>query len=268
MPCPLKVHRWGSGQHLVLCLHASGLSGFQWKRLADKLHSEFSFLAPDFLGCGQSPPPSSGIDFSYEEDLQAILALIDSLDKPVILLAHSYGGFIGLKSALARPHRIDALGFYEPVLWGGLASFRGLPIERVVLDFDPSMILLNQDLAGSETWLKGFIDYWNGPGSWAAMTAAQRQPMKAMAIKLFAEVREVILDPTPHTAYAALHQPTLLMHGTTSPAEVLTMKDILAQILPNAQSQCIPGGHMNPIRNPLPVNAHFELFLKRSATLS
>ena len=257
----VHVHRWGSVGPLVLCLHSSGLSGFQWKRLADKVQARF--VAPDFLGCGQSPPSPNGLDFSYGEDVEQIVALLDELAEPVLLLGHSYGGFIGLKSALQRPHRVSAMAFYEPVMWGGLASYRGVPIERVVQRFDPEQSLLNRELAGTETWMRRFIDYWNGEGSYDAMTEPQRRPMFAMAEKLFAEVKEVVVDPTPHTAYAPLTQPSLILHGTTSPPEVLQMKDILSGVLPNASTACVPGGHMNPVRNPLPVNAHFELFLRR-----
>lgn len=263
MSCRLHVHRWGTHGPLVLCLHSSGLSGFQWKRLADKVAGDFRFAVPDFLGCGQSPLSPHGLDFRYGEDVEQVVALLDALAEPVILLGHSYGGFIGLKSALQRPQQIRAMAFYEPVMWGGLASYRGVAIGEVVSRFDPEGYLLNRELAGTETWMERFIDYWNGPGSWAAMSQPQRRPMFAMGEKLYAEVKEVVVDRTPHTEYAVLTQPALLLHGTTSPPEVLQMKDILSQVLANSSTACIPGGHMNPVRNPLPVNAHFDLFLRR-----
>lgn len=261
MKSRLHLHRWGTAGRAVLCLHSSGLSAFQWKRLADKVR-DHRFLCPDFLGCGSSPPSPNGLDFSYHEDVRQVVALLDEIAEPVILLAHSYGGFIGLKSALQRPEQVRAMGFYEPVLWGGLASFRGVPIDQVVARFDPEGYLLNRELAGTVTWMERFIDYWNGQGSYAAMTEPQRRPMFAMAEKLWAEVKEVVIDRTPHTEYETLTQPTLILHGTTSPSEVLEMKDILRQVLTNVTTACIPGGHMNPVRNPLPVNAHFELFLR------
>ncbi len=265
MSCRLHVHRWGAQGPQVLCLHSSGLSGFQWKRLADKTAGAYRFLAPDFLGCGQSPQSPNGLDFRYTEDVEQIVELLDELDEPVLLLGHSYGGFIGLKSALQRPTKIRAMAFYEPVLWGGLASYRNRPIEKVVERFDPEGYLLDKTLAGTEQWMERFIDYWNGPGSYQAMSESARRPMFAMGDKLYAEVKEVVVDRTPHTDYAPLTQPTLVLHGTTSPPEVLQMKDILSEVLPNVSTACIPGGHMNPVRNPIPVNAHFELFLKRQA---
>lgn len=268
MPCQLNIHRWGSTGPLVLCLHSSGLSGLQWRRLSEKVTDQHRVWAPDFLGYGQSPPSPNGVDFRYNEDLEQVLALLDQCGEPVLLLGHSYGGFIALKAALARPNVVTALCLYEPVMWGGLASYRGVPIEDVVRRFDPALILLDKTQAGSENYLHRFIDYWNGPGAWAAMSPAQRSPIIAGAQKIAAEVFEVVTDSTPHTAYQKLRQPIHILHGTVSPAEVLAMKDILQEVLPHLTTACIPGGHMNPIKNPLPVNAHFQLFLKKARQLS
>ena len=266
MSCQLHIHRWGQSGPLVLALHSSGLSGLQWRRLSEKVSSEHRLLAPDFLGYGSSPKSVNGVNFTYQEDLREVLKLLDDLAEPVILLGHSYGGFIALKAALARPGQVKTMALYEPVMWGGLASHRGCHIHEVVKRFDPELLLLDKSAAGSEAYLSRFIDYWNGPGSWAAMSPTARKPVIAGGEKIAAEVYEVVTDPTPHTDYLALKQPILILHGTVSPPEVLEMKDILASQQFDLRTACIPGGHMNPVKNPLPVNAHFELFLKKWRT--
>ena len=247
----------------MVCLHSSGLSGLQWRRLGEKVSPHHRVLAPDFLGYGGSPASPNGLNFRYQEDVDQIVALLDELAEPVIFLGHSYGGFIALKSALARPGSVLGFCLYEPVLWGGLASYRGVPIEEVVKRFDSSLLLLDKSKAGTEEYLSTFVDYWNGPGSWAAMTPLQRKPVESGAEKIACEVFEVVTDSTPHTDYASLKQPMHILHGTTSPVEVLAMKDILVETLSQVTTACIPGGHMNPVKNPLPVNAHFTLFLQK-----
>lgn len=259
----MKVHRWGDIGVPVIALHCSGLSGLQWRRIGETAGRFHQFLAPDFLGYGQSPASPNGIEFRYTEDVEQVIALIDEMDTPCLLLGHSYGGFIALKSALQRPRQTLGLCLYEPVIWGGLASFRGVPIEEVVRRFDPNLLLLQKSEAGTEDYLHTFIDYWNGEGAWAAMTDVQKKPVVSGAEKIAAEVFEVVTDTTPHTVYGKLRCPIHLLHGTLSPPEVLAMKDILVETVGHLTTACIPGGHMNPIRNPIPVNAHFELFLKK-----
>ena len=246
-----------------MALHSSGLSGLQWRRLAEKVSLHHKLYALDFLGYGSSPPSENGIDFRYTEDLAETLLFLDQVSEPIVLLGHSYGGFIALKSALARPDKVAALCLYEPVVWGSLASHRAVPIETVVQRFDPELRLLDKTQAGTEAYLRTFIDYWNGPGTWDSMTPVQRRPMMDSGFKIAAEVYEVVTDQTPHTEYRSLEQPVQILHGTSSPPEVLSMKDILSETIPNIKTACIPGGHMNPIRNPLPVNAHFSLFLQK-----
>ena len=263
MKCLLHIHRWGQNGTLTLALHSSGLSGLQWRRLAEKCDSQHRILAPDFLGYGQSPPSPNGINFRYTEDLEQTLALVDALGEPFLLLGHSYGGFLALKLALERPRQVLGICLYEPVMWGGLASFRGCPIEEIVRRFDPGLLLLDKSKAQSEEYLRTFIDYWNGPGAWQSMTQLQRKPVVSGAEKIAAEVYEVVTDPTPHTDYARITSPIHILHGTISPPEVLAMKDILAETIPHLSTACIPGGHMNPIRNPIPVNANFSLFLQK-----
>jgi pimeloyl-ACP methyl ester carboxylesterase len=259
----LKVHRWGAVGVPVVALHCSGLSGLQWRRIGEAAGSHHQILAPDFLGYGGSPASPNGLNFRYSEDVEQVVALIDELRTPCLMLGHSYGGFIALKAALERPEQILGLCLYEPVMWGGLASFSGVPIEDVVRRFDPDLLLLNKSQAGTETYLHTFIDYWNGEGAWASMTDLQKKPVLNGAEKIAAEVYEVVTDTTPHTDYRQIDCPIHILHGTISPPEVLAMKDILVQTIPHLSTACIPGGHMNPIRNPIPVNAHFELFLKK-----
>jgi pimeloyl-ACP methyl ester carboxylesterase len=259
----LKVHRWGASGTPVVALHSSGLSGLQWRRISEAVDIHHQVLAPDFLGYGGSPSSPNGLDFRYTEDVEQVVAVLDELNTPFLLLGHSYGGFIALKSALARPELTLGLCLYEPVMWGGLASYRGVQIEDVVRRFDPSLRLLDKSQAGTESYLHTFIDYWNGAGAWEAMTELQKKPVIQGAEKIAAEVYEVVTDTTPHTDYQQIHCPIHILHGTVSPPEVLAMKDILQETIPHLTTACIPGGHMNPIRNPIPVNAHFELFLKK-----
>jgi len=263
MTSVLKIHRWGQQGTPVVALHCSGLSGLQWRRIGEACSEHHQVLAPDFLGYGGSPPSPNGLDFRYTEDLEQILAFLDGLATPYLLLGHSYGGFIALKCAVARPRQTLGMCLYEPVMWGGLASYRGMSIREVVKRFDPDLVLLDKTKAGTEKYLHTFINYWNGEGFWEAMTPTQRRPVIEGAEKIAAEVYEVLSDKTPHTEYQSISCPLHILHGTVSPPEVLAVKDILVEIVSGVTTACIPGGHMNPIRNPIPVNAHFQLFLQK-----
>ncbi len=259
--CRLHVHRWGQQGPLVIALQSSGMTGLQWRHLANLGEDRFRFWAPDLLNWGQSPSSPNGLRYRHQEDLEQILALIDESGEEVSLAGHSYGGFLALKTALARPDKVLRLALYEPVIWGGLASFSQRSIHRIVERFDPEGLLLNESLAGQDHWMERFIDYWNGPGTWANFSANARRPLQEQSSKLFAEVREAVTDPTPHTEYRGIQAPTLIVHGTVSPPETLAMKEILKRQIPQCATVCVEGGHMAPVRAPKLVDPHLSTFL-------
>src|SRR5690606_26005083 len=62
-------------------------------------------IAVDHLGCGLSDKPR---DFSYRlaDHVDNLVRLIDALDlRDITLLAHDWGGAIGMGAAAARPQR-------------------------------------------------------------------------------------------------------------------------------------------------------------------
>lgn len=238
------------------------MTGLQWRHLANLGEGRFRLWAPDLLNWGQSPPSPNGIRYRHQEDLEQILSLIDESAETVSLVGHSYGGFLALKAALARSDRVCRLALYEPVIWGGLASFSKRSIQQIVERFDPEGLLLNESVAGTEQWMERFIDYWNGPGTWSSFSANARRPLQDQSAKLFAEVREAVTNPTPHTAYRDIPAPTLIVHGTVSPPETLAMKEILRRQIPLCTTACVEGGHMAPVRVPKLVDPHLLTFLE------
>lgn len=66
-----------------------------------------AFVRFDYRGCGESTGAFE--DFTLEDWRDDALAVIDSIDGPVVLVGSSMGGWVMLLAALARPKRIAAL---------------------------------------------------------------------------------------------------------------------------------------------------------------
>ncbi|SHN75901.1 alpha/beta fold hydrolase [Cryptosporangium aurantiacum] len=111
-----RVHRCGpaSGRPLVL-LHGGGATSTAWFAVASGLADAFRVHAPDLVGdAGRSVPGDTRL--RRPDDLHTWLdAVLDglSLDR-TSLGGHSYGGWIALTYALARPHRVERLALLEP----------------------------------------------------------------------------------------------------------------------------------------------------------
>ena len=117
-----------------------------------------------------------------------------------------------------------------------------------------------------------FVDYWSGPGTWAAMDAGRQQRLALQMPKVGAEFLAAFADPLPLDAWRALEMPVLLLGGETSPAPVRAINALLASVLPRSASVVLPGiGHMGPmthadeVREWLPEAASMAIATRRPA---
>ncbi len=244
----------GIGTHVIL-LHSGGLSSRQWGRFAEELAGGYRVVSPDFLGYGRSSPWPQDEEFHFILDALAIEALLDSIPEPVHLVGHSYGGFIALLVALHRPALVRSLAVFEPVAFGvlhsrrdaaGLSSLEAAGIESSLMD---------PRTGGQEPWLRAFVDYWSGEGAWDRLSETARASFRAAGWKVFGEVRSLLLDRTPHQAYAMLSVPTLLLCGETSPIAARRVVALLAEAIPGARARTVAGaGHMGPLTHAAQVN--------------
>jgi haloalkane dehalogenase len=94
----------GQGEVLLL-VHGNPTWSFYWRDLIRPLSKSYRVIAVDHIGCGQSDKPR---DYPYRlaRHIDNLSRLIERLDlHDITLLAHDWGGPIGLGAALADPGR-------------------------------------------------------------------------------------------------------------------------------------------------------------------
>lgn len=92
----------------VLLLHGYPQSASCWRHQIPALAQRHRVIAPDWPGFGHSDPPDSPA--TYDAEVERIGQLADSfgLDR-FNLIAHDYGGFLGLGYVLRHPDRVTRL---------------------------------------------------------------------------------------------------------------------------------------------------------------
>jgi haloalkane dehalogenase len=86
----------------VLMVHGNPTWSFYWRRLIGSLSDRHRTIAIDHLGCGMSDKPSTA-DYCLQTHIDNLCKLIDELDlTKVTLMAHDWGGSIGMGALLAR----------------------------------------------------------------------------------------------------------------------------------------------------------------------
>ncbi len=98
----------GRGEPLLL-VHGNPTWSFYWRELIHSLRDRYRVVAPDHMGCGLSDKPT---DYPYclathTANLRRLVAQLDVRD--MTLVAHDWGGAIGLAAAVAEPDRFARL---------------------------------------------------------------------------------------------------------------------------------------------------------------
>lgn len=264
----VEYHEQGSGEPVVL-LHSSGSSNAQWRALAERLGARYRVVAPDLYGYGATVNwPGRGA-FCLGHEAAMVRALLDRLGEPAHLVGHSYGGAVALSVARARSDELRSLTLIEPVafhlLHGGdgtdaaaLREISGIT-ERVV------RALACGDYAGG---FGAFVDYWSGPGAWAALPAAKRDALVPRLGKVALDFHATLNEPARLGDMSAIGVPTLLMRGACTALPTRRICGHLARVLPHPVFETIPGaGHMLPLTHRDEVNDLIVAHLDSNAVL-
>lgn len=96
----------GQGETLLL-VHGNPTWSFYWRELVRGLRGSYRVIVPDHMGCGLSDKPQQ---YPYTlarhiENLRALIAQLNLTD--ITLVAHDWGGAIGLGAAVAEPERFS-----------------------------------------------------------------------------------------------------------------------------------------------------------------
>jgi cis-3-alkyl-4-acyloxetan-2-one decarboxylase len=100
----------GNGPVLLL-VHGNPTWSFYWRNLILALRDRFRLVAVDHIGCGLSDKPAAK-DYPYRlrRRVDDLGQLIERLDlRQITLVAHDWGGAIGMGAAVAAPQRFARL---------------------------------------------------------------------------------------------------------------------------------------------------------------
>lgn len=241
---------------LVIALHCSGAGAAQWRRLAETLGERYDFVAPEHYGSESAGPWPGEHAFTLADEAARTIALIDRTDRPIHLVGHSYGGGLALHVALARPHRIASLALYEPSAFHLLtqcdkAEAAFAEIKAIAYAVATGVVTGDYRSAAAT-----FVDYWGGPGAWAAMRPAAQEAIVRFVPMGPPEFSALFKEPTLASEYAQIHCPVLVMRGEHAPAPTRLIAETLPLLIPYACLEVVAGaGHMGPLTHAARVNA-------------
>lgn len=243
---------------LVVLLHASLSNARQWGALTAALERRYSTRALNLFGYGRTPAWPAPAVPTLDDYADLVLAAIPAGADQVTLIGHSFGGAVAMQTARRLGARAAKLVLLEPSIFALLemCGRRDAYAEIKALARDSA---LNPPEQAAER----FIDYWSGPGAWAATPEPRRAAYRrgiGLVRNEFAAAfgARLMLDEWRD----ALPRKTLVTFAADTTRPSREIADLLS--LAGAGwdfARINSGGHMSPLTRPELVNPVVAQFL-------
>lgn len=228
---PIAYERTGNGPPLVL-VHGTTADHTRWEPVRPAFEEHFTVYAMDRRGRGES---GDAAEYALEREAQDVAAVVDSIDEPVTLLAHSYGALCALEAAL-QTDNLHRLVLYEPPLPVGDHD----PDTEDVLD---EMAALVSDGENEQALVQFFREIARVPtAELDALRSAPNWPARVDAAHTaIREERARKGYEFDAARFAGVTAPTLLLSGSESAQFLSEATDALNDALPNSRIAVLDG---------------------------
>ena len=255
----MTLESWDLGRFTVSCrvsgegtpvafLHSGPGSAADWRAVFERFAAGYRLLAVNGFGQGQTsdwPPGEVHVD----QYVELVVGLVRELGESVHLVGHSYGGAVALRMVSTWPDLVRSLTVVEP---------QAYPLLR---DGDPQMLAEVTRVAErfacavdegqlEDAW-RGFIDHYNGEGSWSALPDATRERMLRISDAAVRAWTALLANPITVSDLTRIRVSTLVVQGSQTTAPERRLCEIVAERVPEARQVLIEGaGHMVPLTHP------------------
>jgi cis-3-alkyl-4-acyloxetan-2-one decarboxylase len=254
----------------LLFLHGNPTWSYLWRhQIADLSAAGQRCVAIDHMGFGRSDKPPHLAAYSLQRHVDNVIAFVDSLDlRDITLVAHDWGGPIGLGAMLERRDRLGRVvlmntwawelpsflppflrefrteGLGEILALGGNLFVESIPGGMARRDLDPQMMA---------AYRAPFPDYWSRAGTLAFQRDIPLTERDASA-PLMASINKRLAD---------LDVPMLLVWGMRDPVFQPVFLEQWRQLFPGARVvELADASHFLVEDSPDAVTAAIEEFLR------
>lgn len=242
----VKIIEQGDGVPVVF-LHSGVGSAGEWRGTFSLWPAGYRLIAVDAYRGGSGPGRPEGR--SLDDYADQVHAVVSHVGEPVHLVGFSWGGATALHVAATAPATLVSVAVIEPEAYSLLTP-----------DDEPAFTAL-RDLC--EQWrshvragnwyeaFEEFVDFYNGPGSFAAWPADRREIFLDDQ-RQRGDLWDVLLNaPVTALSLASVTVPLHVIEGTEASLVDRTICDAVLRSVHHAELSVIEGaGHMMPLTHP------------------
>jgi lipase len=245
----VKVIERGTGAPVVF-LHSGVGSAGEWKQVFSLWPQDYRLLAIEAYRDGSSPGALGRQ--TLDDYADQVYAVAEHVGTPVWLVGFSWGGATALRVAAAAPEIVDSLAVIEPEAYALLRTENADAYTHIrgLRDRWRAHVRAGRCYEAFEE----FIDFYNGPGSFARWPPPRREAFLAVQ-KARGDLWDVLFDEllTPD-ALATVTAPVHIIEGSQTSTVDHAICDIVRNHITHAQHTLIQSaGHMIPLTHPEPL---------------
>ena len=239
----IAVERAGDGDPLVL-VHGVLSDHTNWNSVCADLQRQFTVYAMDRRGRGESGDSAT---YRLEREIDDLIAVVESIDGPANLVAHSFGAVCALEAARSLDE-LSSLVLYEPPIVPSSSAGHPYPPDAV------AAMRTSLERRDPERVVETFRREVSGYSEDDLEEAKRRQNWTDQVAAAETLVREI--DALEHfsfdpSVYRSISTPTTLLAGSETPGERLEVLDQLEEVLPRCQRRELSGqGHVAMVTGP------------------
>jgi lipase len=258
----VKVVEQGAGTPVVF-LHSGVGSAGEWKQVFSLWPEGYQLVAIEAYRGG------SGADVagrrSLDDYADQVYAVGEHVGTPICLVGFSWGGATALRVAAVAPELVDSLTVIEPEAYALLRTQDPDAYAEICGLRDRWRAHVR---AGR--WYEAFeefIDFYNGPGSFARWPSERREAFLAVQ-QARGDLWDVLFDDSLLTpqALTRVTAPVHVVEGSQASTIDHAICEVIRRHVPNLQHTLIQdAGHMMPLTHPEPLSSALLAGIERRA---
>jgi haloacetate dehalogenase len=265
----IRARHGGSGPPLLL-LHGNPQTHVMWHKVAPRLAENFTVVATDLRGYGDSGKPPTAPDHGpYSKRTMAAdqIAVMEHFGfREFAVAGHDRGGRVAYRLALDHPERVTKIAVLDIVptweMWAGMDAARALAVYHWMFLAQPEPMPETLINAASQIYLDHTLASWTGdkslapfaPDALAAYRAAFREPTRVHAACEDYRAGATIdraLDEADRAAGAKIAAPLLALWGANGiPAKGEGPLQVWRRWASDVSGEGLDGGHFLPEEAP------------------
>ena len=211
-----------------------------WQSIQKHLPQRYRFLSTSLCGYGKTTETRTLHDNSINHEIEILNQIAASIQKPVHLVGHSFGGLVCFAAVLIGKLKVKSLTTFE-------ANPITLLEEENVLRFRKTRKISEsferQYFLGEKDAVKTIIDFWGGHGSFSSMPEVVQKYCRSTGFANVLDWRTALSFKISSDDLKKWKIPCLIVRGERANHEMIEITDILSKSIPDSKMSVVSGAN-------------------------